>query len=129
MRGFILIPLLAAGCAESFWKVPYPPGERPSILWSRDSRTTGWDGVDVEYALCGAGDVDATVRSGDGWHQFSEHGRYWYENEHGDRPESYKEQAYLVVRFDGREERYRFVHHPGVDRGCISVVAPDGNRN
>jgi hypothetical protein len=118
----LLTALAIGGCAESYWKVPYPPCERVSILWSRDARTKGWNGVEVEYALLGAGGVNAIVRSPDGHQQFTAHGRCWYEDARGNHFKSYRDGLLWVVEFNGREEHYRFVHHPRVDRGCISVV-------
>lgn len=118
----MVVPVLMAGCAESHWKVPYPPGEQASMLWSRDARTKGWNGVEVEYALLGAGGVDAIVRSPDGRQHLTEHGRCWYEDPRGNHFKSYRDGLLWVVEFNGREEHYRFVHYPRVDRGCISVV-------
>src|SRR5579859_5447915 len=123
---FVTAALDTMGCnVESIWKVPTFPSERPSRLWSTDPRTSGWKGVEVEYALLADGGVDATVRSTDGRHQLKERGTYWYENEQGGKPESYKDQAYLVVEFDGRQEKYRFAHPPGSAWGHLVLVEPN----
>jgi len=121
---FVIIAASATGCVESYWKIPYPPGARPSKLWTADPRTAGWNGVEVEYALLTHGGVEADVRSADGRHEFKQRGESWYEDDHGKPPRTYEEQKILVVRFDGREERYRFVHRRDVDRGCIELIEP-----
>jgi hypothetical protein len=120
----ILLAASAAGCVESYFKIPYPPGARPSKLWAADPRTTGWNGVEVEYALLTYGGVEARVCSADGRHQFKQRGESWYEDERGQPSHSYQSQEILVVRFDGREERYRFVYRRDFERVCIELIDP-----
>ena len=122
---FVVAGLGTSGCnIESIWKVPTFPGERASGLWSSDPRTTGWNGVAVEYALLTNGGVDATISSGDGKHQFKKNGKFWHEDERGERFASYEAGRLLVVEFDGRQERYRFANPPGAAWGHLVLVEP-----
>ena len=122
--GLALGLLAAAGCAESMWIVPFPAGERPSRLWSADARTQRWNAVQVEYSILGRGEIDAEVRSADHCHHFTVRGEYWYETENGERSDAYAQRDFLVVKFDGKQERYRFEHRPGIDRGILTVASP-----
>jgi hypothetical protein len=114
----------STGCAhlfevESMWDVPYPPGERPSPLWTSDPRTSGWKGVEVTYYLLGNENVDAEVRPADQRSQFTVRGKYWCENEKHEKCDAYPDGVFLVVDFDGKKERYRFGTAP--DRAIITV--------
>jgi len=121
--GFQLLSLLLlGGCAESMWIVPYPPGERPSRLWTDDFRTRGWNGVQVEYFLFGNDEVEAEVRSTDHKHKFTVRGTCWTENDKGEKCDAYPDGHFLAVKFGAKVERYRFERRPGIDRGIITVV-------
>ena len=117
-----------AGCeVESMWIVPYPPGERPSPLWSSDPRTQGWKDVEVEYSLLGEGIVDADVHSTDRRHHFTARGNYWNEDLGQESQKGWKNQRFiLTVEFNGKQEHYRFEYRPNVYRGII-IVIPSGS--
>jgi hypothetical protein len=111
------------------WEVPYPPGERPSILWTGDPRTQGWHGVHVTYFLLGSGGVDADVRSTDQRRQFAARGECWYENDKHEKCDVYADGRFLVVKFGEKTERYRFEHRAGIGRGIITVVEPTSSHS
>jgi len=106
--GLVAVAFLLGGCAESNWIIPGSASDAPSKMWSQDPRTRGWDRVIAEYALMGDGSVHAYVHSADRPHQFWASGVSWYENERGDRFDSYETRPpFWVVRFGDQEERYR----------------------
>jgi hypothetical protein len=127
----VLLFIMANGCArsifevESEWEVPFPPSERPSLLWTTDSRTQGWNGVHVTYFLLGNGRVDADVDSTDHRHKFTVRGECWYENDKQKRCDAYPDGRFLVVRFGDKRERYLFEHRDGIEQGLITVVEPN----
>jgi hypothetical protein len=113
----LLLVTGVGGCAESSWVIPYPPGEKPSKLWTEDPRTRGWGGVVVYYNLYGDGSIEAKVRSTDGRHGFNAWGDFWNETKNGERSAQYMGEnvtPVTAVRFGEREERY-------LDGGVSSV--------
>ena len=119
----ILFALTGQGCAEAYFSIPCTKGQPDSRMWSNDSRTAGWGGVEVNYATIGDGIIEADVRSRDGKHHFRQRGEYWYEDGHGGTViHSYEEQRVLAVRFAGAVERYQFSWDARVGRVCITLV-------
>ena len=119
----ILPTLLALGCAESYFPIPCGQGQPDSKMWSSDSRTAGWKGVDVTYALFGDGIIEADVRSRDGRHHFRQQGEFWYEDGRGGTViNSYEDQRVMAVRFGGSVERYEFSWNAKIGRVCIILA-------
>jgi hypothetical protein len=126
----VLLLITVGGCAhvfdlESIWEVPFPAGERPSLLWTADPRTQGWNGVHVTYFILEYGRVDADVESLDHRHKFTVHGEDWCENAQQIRCDAYPDGRFLVVQFGDKTERYLFEHRDGIDRNLITVVEPN----
>lgn len=122
---FLVLYLGISGCAVSGWVIPLMPDDRPSRIWSDDPRTSGWNGVIAEYSLMGDDrSVHAVVRSSDGQHRFKAKGRWWYENERGERITFASEDDILTVCFGEREERYLGGNYTSMYGRQLILVGP-----